>query len=149
MKVSEQNYRISLFMTTQQSYMFEDLQASLYHHTGMVSDLLQPQPFCDCVILCNILKITYKKLYLQLISTEHKIMLKIFLIVILEISNKWERLNSTLMHMSLYLGSLVKIQEQNSKSNKGTVKFSLSVFSLKLHVFLMFYFNYMASNMAF
>lgn len=53
------------------------------------------------------------------------------------------------MHMSLYLGSLVKIQEQNSKSNKGTVKFSLSVFSLKLHVFLMFYFNYMASNMAF
>lgn len=64
--------------------MFEDLQASLYHHKGMVSDLLQPQPFCDCVILCNILKITYKKLYLQLISTEHKIMLKIFLIVILE-----------------------------------------------------------------
>lgn len=86
---------------------------------------------------------------MQLISTEYKIMLKIFLIVILEISNKQERLNSTLMHMSLYLGSLVKIQEQNSKSNEGTVKFSLSVFSLKLHVFLMLYFNYMASNMAF
>lgn len=129
--------------------MFRDLQASLYHHKGTVSDLLQPQPFCDCVILCNILKITYKKWCLQLISTEYKIMLKIFLIVILEISNKRERLNSTLMHMSLYLGSLVKIQEQNSKSNEGTVKFSLSVFSLKLHVFLMLYFNYMASNMAF
>lgn len=79
-----------------------------------------------------------------------KIELKIFLIVVLEISNKQTRPNSTLTHFDTRLfrqsGENSRV---NRKSNEGIVKLSLSVFSLKFHVLLVQYFNYMASNVAF